>query len=133
MEGGEWQCIERADWADTPAAADELTVVSFNTLRRNYRFNQNTYTAEEHRDYDGHRRKLHRGLFCDELGKSADLLCLQEIEAVEDFDFLADTYEYVQPRAAGKKQQHAGQHSFTPRAARAGVGKHSLACSVGSV
>ncbi len=109
---GEWQCVERADWAAVPAAATELTVVSFNTLRRNYRFNGNTYTAEEHRDY-AHRQRLHRALFCDELGKTADLLCLQELEDVEDLDFLADAYEYVQPRGNGKKKQHAGQHTFT--------------------
>ena len=111
---GEWQCVERADWADVPLTVTELTVVSFNTLRRNYRFNQNTYTAEEHRSFDGHRLKLHRSLFLDELGKSADLLCLEEVEQVEDFAFLADTYEYVQPLGNGKKQKkQAGQHSFT--------------------
>lgn len=113
MESSEWQCVERADWAATPTAATELTVVSFNTLRRNYRFNHNTYTAEEHRAFE-HRLRLHHALFVDELGKKADLLCLQELEDVDDFEFLADTYEYVQPKGNGKKQKKQdGQHSFT--------------------
>ncbi len=110
----QWERVERAAWPTLAAAPDSVTVVSFNTLRRGYRFNGNTYTQEAHRDY-AHRKQLHRQLFCDELGKTADLLLLQEIENPEDdFDFLAPHFSYVRAtEGGGKKSKKEGQHSFT--------------------
>lgn len=103
--------VPRTQWmADVSKDAMDdssvVHVVSFNTLRRNYRFNGNTYTKDEHRD-PANRLALVTSILGKELA-GCDFMALQEVEEMEDFAFLNGAYDVVLP-----KKGKAGQHDFT--------------------
>ena len=84
---------------------NEVSVAAFNTLRRGYHFNGNTWVTEEQKAWP-HRLNLLEKLLGD---MDADIMCLQEIEhetMEEDFHFLLKSYA---KRSAGQKKKG---HSF---------------------
>src|SRR3990167_1275304 len=97
-----WRCREEDE-------RNIVDVVSWNCLRKGYRFNGNTYTKDVHREWPHRVALLESTLTKDVAG--ADFLCLQEIEQLSDLEhFLGSAYDVVVP-SSGKKK--AGQHDFT--------------------
>jgi len=100
--------IPRSAWRKV-YSADVLSVLSFNTLRRNYHFRENDWASEQCKSWE-HRKGLLEALLVDELAGTS-ILCLQEAELRtidEDFSFLAKDYDRV---SAGKDND--GGHHFT--------------------
>ena len=102
------QKVECNKWSSfVSSRPDCVSVCSFNTLRRNYRFRSNYWCDDAIKSWDN-RKELHRKLF-DAI--ACDILCLQECELTtleEDYDFLLCSYDVVSAGVAKKDQ-----HSFT--------------------
>lgn len=97
--------VPRVRWREEQVPSSCVEVVSWNALRRNYRFVGNNFTKREHREWE-HRLALIRSLLVEEASR-ADFLALQEIELLEDLDFLKGAYDVVGAKAK------EGQHSLT--------------------
>lgn len=100
--------VTRSEWPMRKRGA--FSIASFNTLRHQYRFNENDWSSEEHKSW-AHRQELHRKLFIETLERPS-IICLQEAELrtmEEDFPFLFEgDYGHV---SAGKGKDDG--HSFT--------------------
>jgi mRNA deadenylase 3'-5' endonuclease subunit Ccr4 len=101
--------ISKDEWTRTIRDKEQtdVSLVSWNLLRKKYRFNDNTWASEANKDWLHRQHQLERNIL--EFGDDMDFLCFQEVEEPEiDLPFLDAKFGLVSAVEKGP-----GAHTFT--------------------